>query len=243
MNDTTRKTQKTTQRRRFLKTTAVASTGTLAFAALGSTVPVNAASAAAALAETKRKVRGTETEKNLLKAFAGESQARNRYTFFAEQAREEGYEQIAAIFEETAGHERMHAKRFFSYLEGGSLEIQAAFPAGIIGDTEVNLAEAAAGEHEEWAILYPAFGKVAVEEGFPDIGKLFQNVCVAEQMHERRYLDFLKNVREDLVFTRNEKTTWMCRNCGFLAADREAPGFCPACAFPQSYFQLFVPNW
>ena len=226
-----------TTRRGFLETTAAVSAGGLFMAG------AKAVMAQEAVGAPPRKIQGTQTEQNLLKAFAGESQARNRYTYFAEQARIEGYEQIAAIFEETADHEKMHAKRFFSHLKGGQLDIQAGFPAGMIGDTESNLKAAAEGEHEEWAVLYPAFGKVAAEEGFSDIAKLFQAVSVAEKMHEHRYLDFLKNVKEDLVFVRDQKVTWKCRNCGYTHTGREAPDFCPACAFKQAYFELFVPNW
>ncbi len=226
-----------TTRRGFLKATTIATTGGLLLSQTGIALAQGAAG------DKKSKIQGTKTEQNLLKAFAGESQARNRYTFFADKAREDGYMQIAAIFEETAEHERSHAKRFFSFLKGGAVDIQAAFPAGVVGGTEENLKAAAAGEHEEWSILYPEFGKIAGEEGFPDVEKLFKAVAVAEQMHENRYLDFLKNIEEDIVFARDEPVLWQCRNCGYTHKAREPEGSCPACAHPQSYFQLFVPNW
>ncbi len=224
-------------RRGFLKASTIITAGGLI---LPSTTGLFAQEGADA---QKSKLQGTQTEQNLLKAFAGESQARNRYTFFADRARGEGYMQIAAIFEETADQEKAHAKRFFGFLKGGKVEIQAAFPAGVVGDTEENLKASAEGEHEEWAVLYPGFAKIAAEEGFPDVEKVFKAVCVAEQMHENRYRDFLKNIEEDLVFERTEPVMWQCRNCGYIHKGREPEASCPACAHPQAYFQLFVPNW
>ena len=189
------------------------------------------------------KIKGTETEKNLLKAFAGESQARNRYTYFAGAARKEGYVQIADIFEETANQEKEHAKRFFKFLEGGCVEITASFPAGVIGSTAENLKEAAGGENEEWSELYPAFADKADEEGFPAVAAVFRNVSVAEKQHEKRYLGLLKNIEEGTVFKKSEKVVWRCRNCGFLHEGEEAPKACPACAHPQAHFEVLAENW
>ncbi|MFH1018578.1 MAG: ferritin family protein [Pseudomonadota bacterium] len=188
-------------------------------------------------------IKGTKTEKNLLKAFAGESQARNRYTYFAGVARKEGYVQIADIFEETANQEKEHAKRFFSYLEGGMTEITAAFPAGKIGTTAENLRASAGGEHEEWTELYPEFSRVAKEEGFGGIAKLFEFISVAEKQHEKRYLGLLKNVEKGTVFKRTDKTVWRCRNCGYIHEGDEAPAACPACAHPQANFETLAENW
>jgi rubrerythrin len=188
-------------------------------------------------------LKGTKTETNLLKAFAGESQARNRYTFFAEAARKEGLEQIAAIFEETASQEKEHAKRFFSFLKGGDLEITASFPAGKVGTTLENLEAAAGGEECEWQELYPAFAKDAREEGFEAIAKLFEAISVAEKQHGKRYRDLWKNLSEGKVFKRNGKVTWRCLNCGYLHEGEEAPKVCPACAKPQSFFELLGENW
>ena len=188
-------------------------------------------------------ITGTQTEKNLLKAFAGESQARNRYTYFASQAKKEGFVQIAAIFEETANQEKEHAKRFFSFLEGGDIEITAVFPAGRIGTTAENLAHAAGGEHEEWSELYPAFAKTARAEGFAAIAAVFERICIAEQHHEARYLALLKNVQGGNVFTKDEPTTWACRNCGYLHEGEHAPKVCPACAHPQEHFEVQQHNW
>ncbi|WP_028972836.1 rubrerythrin [Spirochaeta cellobiosiphila] len=190
-----------------------------------------------------KSVKGTETEKNLLKAFAGESQARMRYTYFSKQAAEDGYHQIAAIFEETANQEKEHAKRFFSFLEGGMLEITAAYPAGKVGTTEENLTEAAAGEHEEWTHLYPSFAKVAAEEGFPMVAKAFENISVSEKQHEKRYNDLLANVKAKKVFKKDNKVMWRCLNCGYILEAEEAPKACPACLFPQSYFEILGENW
>jgi len=178
-----------------------------------------------------------------LKAFAGESQARNRYTYFAGAARKEGYVQIADIFEETANQEKEHAKRFFSFLEGGMVEITAGFPAGVIGTTAQNLKAAAGGEHEEWKSLYPGFGVVAKEEGFPAVAFLFEKICIAEKQHEKRYLGLLKNVENGTVFTKDDKIVWRCRNCGYLHEGDTAPQACPACAHPQAYFEMLGENW
>jgi rubrerythrin len=188
-------------------------------------------------------LRGTKTEKNLLTAFAGESQARNRYTYFASAARKEGFVQISDIFEETANQEREHAKRFFKFLEGGDVEIQAAFPAGVIGSTAENLKAAAAGEHEEWESLYPGFAATAREEGFDAVANLFEAVSVAEKQHEKRYLGLLANVEAGTVFNKDEKVVWRCRNCGYLHEGPEAPNVCPACAHPQAHFELLAENW
>ena len=188
-------------------------------------------------------IKGTKTEKNLLASFAGESQARNRYTFFASAAKKEGYEQIAAFFEETANQEKEHAKRFFKFLEGGGLEIVCTFPAGKIGTTIENLTAAAEGEHEEWTVAYPGFAKIAAEEGFSEISKIFERISEVEKMHENRYLALLKNIKEGRVFARDLELEWQCRNCGFVYRGKSAPDSCPACAHPKAYFQLFVPAW
>jgi rubrerythrin len=188
-------------------------------------------------------IRGTETEKNMLKAFAGESQARNRYTFFASQARKDGLEQVAAMFEETANQEKEHAKRFFSFLEGGLVEVTASFPAGKVGTTAENLRAAAGGEHEEWTEMYPAFAATARKEGFSAIALVLEKIAVAERRHEERYLALLANVEKQEVFKKNEKTTWVCRNCGYVHEGDEAPKACPACAHPQAYFEVKAENW
>lgn len=188
-------------------------------------------------------IKGTETEKNLLKAFAGESQARNRYTYFAGAARKEGLVQIADIFAETADQEKEHAKRFFSFLEGGCVEITACFPAGTIGTTAQNLAAAAGGEHEEWTELYPAFAAKAREEGFNAVAVVFEKISIAEKQHEKRYLDLLKNLNEGKVFKKDGKVMWRCRNCGFIHEAEAAPGMCPACAHPQAHFEVLAENW
>ncbi len=188
-------------------------------------------------------IKGTRTEQNLLKAFAGESQARNRYTYFAGRARKDGYVQIADIFEETANQEKEHAKRFFKFLEGGPVEITATYPAGVIGSTPENLEEAAAGENEEWTDLYPGFGEVAAEEGFPEVAALFKNVSVAEKQHEKRYRELLENIKADRVFHRDEPVTWRCRNCGYLHEGTDAPKVCAACKHPQAHFELLGENW
>jgi rubrerythrin len=188
-------------------------------------------------------VKGKETEKNLLKAFAGESQARNRYTYFAGVARKEGLMQIADIFEETATQEKEHAKRFFSFLEGGTPEITASFPAGVIGTTAQNLKAAAGGEHEEWTALYPAFANKAREEGLAAVGVLFDKISVAEKQHEKRYLGLLKNVEAGTVFKKADKVVWRCRNCGYIHEGTQAPDTCAACAHPQAYFEILAENW
>lgn len=189
------------------------------------------------------KIQGTRTEKNLLAAFAGESQARNRYTYFASQARKEELFQIADIFEETANQEKEHAKRFFSQLQGGVVEITAAYPAGSVGTTLENLKASAMGEHEEWTELYPAFAKVAREEGFEGVAKLFEWVCVAEKQHEKRYVELARNVETGTVFKKDKPVVWRCRNCGYLHEGPEAPGACPCCAHPRGHFELLGENW
>ena len=192
----------------------------------------------------KKSIKGTRTEVNLLKSFAGESQARGRYTIFAEVAREEGYEQIAAIFMEPAEQEFAHAKHFFRYLDEGMLEIQASYPAGPVGDTARNLAEAAAGEHEEWADMYVEFARVAREEGFTAIAKLFENVAVVEQGHEARYLKLLARMEAGEVFSDPDANTqWQCRYCGYIATGKNAPKTCPVCRKPQAYFQRRQENY
>lgn len=190
-----------------------------------------------------KSLKGTKTEKNLLTAFAGESQARNRYTYFASAAKKEGYEQISAFFTETAENEKEHAKKFFKFLEGGCVEVKASFPAGTIGSTADNLKASAAGEHEEWSHDYPMFAKIAKEEGFDEIAKCFKEVAVAEKAHEKRYLTLLKNIKSGKVFERDEIVTWQCRNCGYVTRAKKAPEKCPACAHPQAYFQLIQDNY
>ena len=190
-----------------------------------------------------KSIKGTRTEKNLLASFAGESQARNRYTYFASVAQKEGLVQMSLIFEETAGQEKQHAKRFFSFLEGGMVEITAAYPAGVIGSTLENLKAAAAGEHEEWTLLYPEFARVAREEGFEQIATLWDKVCNAEKQHEKRYNDLRKNLSEGRVFKREGVVVWRCIKCGYLHEATEAPKLCPACLHPQSYFELLGENW
>lgn len=188
-------------------------------------------------------LKGTQTEKNLLLAFAGESQARNRYTYFAGQARKDGLMQMAAIFEETADQEKEHAKRFFKFLEGGDLEITGTFPAGVICTTLENLKAAAAGEHHEHTEMYPGFAKVARAEGFEAIAVVFEKVAVAEKQHEKRYRDLAANLEAGKVFKRDGKVVWRCLNCGYLHEANEAPLMCPACAHPQAYFELLGENW
>jgi rubrerythrin len=185
----------------------------------------------------------SQTEKNLLKAFAGESQARNRYTYFSSQAKKEGYEQIAWLFADTADNEKEHAKRFFTFLEGGDLEVTATFPTGPIGTTAENLKAAAAGEHLEWGTLYPDFAEVADREGFPEIATVFRMIAVAETSHEKRYLALLKNIEKGRVFKRDAQMKWRCRNCGYLHEGPEAPQACPACAHPQAYYELIAENY
>ena len=188
-------------------------------------------------------LRGSKTEKNILTAFAGESQARNRYAYAASEAKKEGYVQIADIFEETANQEKEHAKRLFKVLEGGEVEIQAAFPAGVIGTTAENLKAAAGGEHYEWTEMYPSFAQTAREEGLGAIGTVFDSIAVAEKQHEKRYLGLLKNVEAGTVFKKDGPVVWRCRNCGYLHEGTEAPKVCPACAHPQAHFELLGENW
>jgi len=190
-----------------------------------------------------KSVKGTQTEKNLLAAFAGESQARNRYTYFASVARKAGYEQISAIFLETADNEKEHAKRFFKFLEGGEVEIQAAYPAGIIKDTAVNLEAAANGENLEWTILYKNFEAVAREEEFQEIADNFKEIAEVEEHHETRYRKLLKNVKENKVFKKDTAVKWKCRNCGYIHKGSSAPDECPACRHPQSYYEVFCETY
>lgn len=188
-------------------------------------------------------IKGTQTEKNLLKSFAGESQARNRYTMFAKIAKKEGYEQIAALFLETADNEYEHAKIFFRHLEGGALEITAMYPAGIEGTTAENLLAAAEGENEEWTDLYPEFARVAKEEGFPKVAASFRQIAKIEKDHEERYRKLLSNLEEDLVFETEEATVWFCRNCGHVHVAKKAPGMCPVCLHPKAYFERKKSNY
>lgn len=190
-----------------------------------------------------KSVKGTQTEKNLLTSFAGESQARMRYTYFASVAKKEGYEQISAIFTETADQEKEHAKRMFKWLEGGMVEITASYPAGVIGKTIDNLKAAAAGEHEEWSLDYPHFAEVADKEGFPEIAMMYRAIAVAEKGHEERYAAFVKNIEEGKVFVKDGEVTWQCRNCGYIHTGTEAPELCPACAHPKAHFEVKKENW
>ncbi len=189
-----------------------------------------------------KSIRGTQTEKNLLAAFAGESQARNRYTYFASKAAKEGYRQIAAIFEETADNEKEHAKRFFKFLEGGVVEITASFPAGVIGSTKENLQAAAEGEMEEHTKVYPAFSDVARQEGFPEIAAAFRSIAVVEKQHEARYRKLLKNIEEGTVFKKEKVVRWKCRNCGYIHEGKTPPAKCPACEHDQSFFEVLEEN-
>ena len=191
----------------------------------------------------EKSIKGTKTEKNLLTSFAGESQARMRYTYFASVAKKEGYEQIAAIFQETADQEKEHAKRMFKWLEGGMVEITACYPAGVIGTTAENLKAAAAGENEEWTADYPRFADIADAEGFPAIAVMYRNIAVAEKGHEERYLALLKNIENGTVFKKTEAVTWQCRNCGFVHTAAAAPEVCPACLHPQAYFEVKKNNY
>jgi rubrerythrin len=188
-------------------------------------------------------LKGTQTEKNILTAFSGESQARNRYTYFASKAKKEGYVQISHIFEETANQEKEHAKRLFKLLEGGEVEITGSFPAGVIGSTVENLQEAAAGENYEHTTMYPDFAKVAREEGFDNIASIFMAIAVAEKQHEKRYKGLMANIQAGRVFKRDQETTWRCRNCGYLYTGKEAPEKCPACDHAQAHFELLGENW
>lgn len=188
-------------------------------------------------------LKGSQTEKNLLTAFSGESQARNRYTYWASAAKKEGFEQISAIFTETAEQEKEHAKRLFKFLEGGEVEITAAFPAGVIGKTLDNLKAAAAGENYETTTMYPDFAKVADKEGFADIAKVFLSIAVAEKRHRDRYLAFAANIEKDRVFKREKPVRWVCRNCGYVHEGTEPPKACPACAHPTAYYELEAVNF
>ena len=190
-----------------------------------------------------KSIKGSQTEKNLMQSFAGESQARMRYTYFASAAKKEGYEQIAAIFTETADQEKEHAKRMFKYLEGGMVEVNASFPAGVIGQTIDNLKAAAAGENEEWSELYPSFAKIADQEGYPEIAQMYRAIPVAEKEHENRYNAFVKNIEANEVFEKTSETTWQCRNCGYVHTGKEAPNMCPACKHPQAYFEVKKENY
>ncbi len=185
-----------------------------------------------------KSIKGTQTEINLMKSFAGESQARMRYTYFSREADKEGYKQIAAIFMETAEQEKEHAKRMFKYLEGGMLEITSTFPAGVIGNTAENLEAAAAGENEEWTELYPHFADVAEEQGFEDIAKMYRMIAKAEAIHEERYLKLLQRVKDETVFSRDEEIEWQCRNCGYVHVGKEAVEECPACLHSRAYFEV-----
>ena len=190
-----------------------------------------------------KSLKGTQTEKNLLISFAGESQARNRYTFFAKAAKKEGFEQIAAIFLETADQEKQHAKKFFNYLEGGMVEITATYPAGITGTTGENLLAAANGEHEEWSHDYPHFADIAESEGFANIAASWRKIASVEAQHEKRYRRLLERILAGQVFARDEETTWQCRECGYIHTGKEAPKACPACAHPQAYFEEEKQNY
>ena len=190
-----------------------------------------------------KSIKGTQTEKNLLTSFAGESQARMRYTYYASVAKKEGYEQIAAIFTETADQEKEHAKRMFKYLEGGMVEITASYPAGVISTTLNNLLEAAAGEHEEWSQDYPHFADVAEQEGFYEIAAMYRNISVAEKGHEERYRAFVNNIETASVFAKEGEVVWQCSNCGYITIGKEAPEVCPACLHPQAYFEVKKENY
>jgi rubrerythrin len=188
-------------------------------------------------------LKGSQTEKNLLTAFAGESQARNRYTYFASQAKKEGFVQMSFIFEETANQEKEHAKRLFKFLKGGEVEVTAAFPAGVIGTTLENLKASAAGENYEHTEMYPGFAKTAKKEGFDDIAVVFSSIAVAEKQHEKRYNDLAANIEAGRVFKRDTGVVWRCRNCGYIHTGKEAPEECPACAHPQAHFELLGENY
>ena len=190
-----------------------------------------------------KSVKGTKTEHNLLAAFAGESQARNRYTYFASEAKKQGYEQVSSFFLDTAENEKEHAKRFFQFLEGSDLEITASYPAGVIADTLTNLKNAAAGENLEWTTLYPGFARVAKEEGFHDVAVVFNSIMVAEKQHEKRYLALMANIDKGKVFKKETVVTWRCRNCGYVHEGAGAPEACPACAHPQAYYEMLAENY
>ncbi|TFG72507.1 MAG: rubrerythrin family protein [Anaerolineales bacterium] len=188
-------------------------------------------------------LKGSQTEKNLLTAFAGESQARNRYTYFASKANKDGFVQISAIFTETANQEEEHAERLFKFLQGGEVEINATFPAGVIGSTVENLKAGAGGEHYEWMEMYPSFSKTAKEEGFKEISGVFSAIAEAEKQHEKRYLALAKNIEDGKVFEKDETTVWRCMNCGYVHEGKSAPKVCPACAHVQAYFEVLGENW
>jgi rubrerythrin len=190
-----------------------------------------------------KSLKGTQTEKNLLAAFAGESQARNRYTYFASKAKKEGYEQISAIFQETADNEKEHAEIFFKHLQGGDVEIQAMYPAGVIGKTEQNLMAAAEGEKMEWGTLYPDFAETAEKEGFIEVAASFKSIAQVESYHERRFRKLLDNVKNKKVFKKEKVKKWKCRNCGYVHEGTDAPNICPACKHPQSYYELWMENY
>lgn len=189
------------------------------------------------------KLKASKTENNLMTAFAGESQARNRYTYFASHAKKEGFIQISDIFTETANQEKEHAKRLFKFLEGGEVEITATFPAGVIGNTVQNLKAGAEGENYEWSDMYPSFAGIAREEGFDDIAKVLESIAVAEKQHEKQYLDLAKNIDNDKVFRKDKPVMWRCRNCSYIHKGTDAPENCPACAHPQAYFEVLGENW
>ena len=188
-------------------------------------------------------LKGSKTEKNLMAAFAGESQARNRYTYFASRAKKEGYEQISSVFLETADNEKEHAKKEFKFLVGGEVEITGSFPAGVIGDTASNLKEAAGGENHEWTTMYPEFARIAEEEGFNEIASVFRAIGDAEKQHEKRYLTLLANLKDGKVFKKDSPVQWKCRNCGYVHEGTEAPEECPACGFPRSYYEVMAENY
>ncbi|MCK5744027.1 MAG: rubrerythrin family protein [Caldisericia bacterium] len=190
-----------------------------------------------------KSIKGTKTEKNIMSAFAGESQARNRYTYFASKAKKEGYVQIQAIFEETANQEKEHAKRLFKLFEGGTATITGEFPAGMVGTTLENLKGSAGGENYEHTQMYPEFAKIADEEGFPEIATIFRSIAVAEKQHEKRFNDMIKNIEAGKVFKRDTEVTWRCRNCGYLHTGKSAPQKCPACDHPQAHFEILGENW
>ena len=190
-----------------------------------------------------KNLKGTKTEKNLLTAFAGESQARNRYNYFASKAKKQGYEQISGIFAETADNEKEHAERLFKFLEGGEVEVTASFPAGVIGETKDNLKDAAAGENHEHTTMYPEFAKIATEEGFTEIAEVFMSIANAEKQHEKRYLGLMANIDNGTVFKRDKPVKWRCRNCGYIHEGTEPPDECPACAHKKAYYELLCENW
>lgn len=189
------------------------------------------------------KLKGSKTENNLMAAFAGESQARNRYTYYASKAKNEGFIQISEIFAETADNEKEHAKRLFKFMAGGETQITGSFPFGVIGDTVANLKASAAGENHEWTDMYPSFAVVAREEGFEDIAKVFEAIAVAEKQHEKRYLDFAMNIEAGKVFKKDKSTVWRCRNCGYIHTGNEAPETCAACSHPKAHFEVLAENW